>query len=101
MRAATNVSVAGGCHRPRLTLRYVVLGGLFAHVAARNPTKSWALLLRFLFARLPAHGERRLAGLLAPRQCRLWVDAQLASARAALGAPTSSVRGSRARSRRS
>jgi len=99
MRAATNVSVAGGCHRPRLTLRYVVLGGLFAHVAARDPTTRWTLLFRFLFATLPIHGERRLAGLLAPRQCRLWGDARLASARAALGAPTASVRGSRARSR--
>ena len=101
MRAETIVSVAGGCHRPRLTLRYVVLGDLFAHVAARDPTTSWTLFCRFLFTGLPTHGEHRLAGLLAPRQCRLWVDAQLASARAALGAPTSSVRGSRARSRRS
>ena len=99
MRAATNVSVPGGCHRPRLTLRYVVLGDLFAHVAARDPATSWSLLLRFPFASLLIHGERRLAGLLAPRQCRLWVDARLASAGAALSAPTASVRGSRARSR--
>ena len=62
MRAATNVSVAGGCHRPRLTLRYVVLGGLFAYVAARDPTTSWALLFRFLFASLPIHSGSHLCG---------------------------------------